>query len=99
MGAKVALGRQQYLELQNLRVPQVILQNSVGARHLHGTLNNASLAKEKIKLGRMNLKSYYILYYGITSYVFCVAKVGNEDRHTWIKGQTTIFVTDSYHIN
>lgn len=48
MGAKVALWRQQYLELQNLRVPQVILQNSVGARHLHGTLNNASLAKEKL---------------------------------------------------
>ena len=48
MGAKVALGRQQYLELQNLRVPQVILQNSVGASHQHGTLNNASLAKEKL---------------------------------------------------
>lgn len=58
-----------------------------------------TLANERFeklhKLGRINLKSYY----GITSNVFCVAKVGNEDRHTWIKGQTPFFVTDSYHIN
>ena len=45
---------------------------------------NTSLVKERfIRFEKLNLdestyiKSYNHFYYGITSYVFCVAKVGN----------------------